>query len=101
MNITGPKIVTPGEIVIAGEDVELSVNVTTLPNDVPLPYWWSVNGTNLLANISKYQGIQTATLTVFNAQAGDRGSYACSVANSASGINVNPIELVVGKSNNS
>ena len=40
MNITGPNLLWPGEIVIAGEDVELLMNVTTLPADVPVPYQW-------------------------------------------------------------
>ena len=97
MDITGPNLIWPGEIAIAGEDVELSVNVTTFPEDIPVPYQWSVNGTNLLTNSSRYQGLQTDTLTISNVQVEDQGSYACSVANSASGINVNSTKLVVGK----
>jgi hypothetical protein len=98
MNITGPTLIWPGEIAIAGEDVELSINVTTNPKYVPVPYQWSVNGTNLLTkNSSRYQGIQTDTLTISDVQVEDQGSYACSVANSASGININTTKLVVGK----
>jgi hypothetical protein len=96
MNITGPNLISPGEIAIAGENVELSVNVTTNPEYVPVPYQWSVNGTNLLTRL-RYQGIQTDTLTISDVQVEDQGSYACSVANSASGININSTKLVVGK----
>jgi hypothetical protein len=79
--------------------VELSVNVTTFPEDILVPYQWSVNGTNLLTkfNSSRYQGIQTDTLTIVDVQVEDQGSYACSVANSASGININPTKVVIGK----
>jgi hypothetical protein len=98
LNVTGPNLIRPGEIAIAGEDVELSVNVTTIPEDTSVPYLWSVNGTNLLIkNSSRHQGIQTDTLTISDVQVEDQGSYACSVANSASGINVNSTKLVVGK----
>ena len=98
MNVTGPNLIWPGEIAIAGEDVEFSVNVTTSPEDVPIPYLWSVNGMNLLKkNCSRYQGIQTDTLTISKVQVEDQGSYSCSVANSVSGINFNSTKLVVGK----
>ena len=98
MNVTGPNLIWPGEIAIAGEDVEFLVNVTTFPENIPIPYLWSVNGTNLLTkNCSRCQGIQTGALTISNAQVEDQGSYACSVANSVSGINFNSTKLVVGK----
>jgi hypothetical protein len=98
LNVTGPSLIWPGEIAIAGEDVELSVNVTTFPEDVPVPYQWSVNGTNLLTkNSGRYQGIHTDILTISDVQVEDRGLYACSVANSASGIGIDSIKLVVGK----
>ena len=97
MNIMGPNVTSPGEIAIAGEDVEISVNVTTHPEGIPVPYQWLVNGTNLLPNSSRYQGIQTETLTISNVQVEDQGSYTCSVADSASGININSIKLIVGK----
>ena len=102
LNITGPNLIWPGEMAIAGEDVELSINVTIFPEGVPIPYQWSmmsVNGTSnpLAHNSTKYGGIQTDTLTIFNVQEEDQGSYTCSVANSASGINVNSTKLVVGK----
>ena len=95
MNVTGPNLKWPCEIAIAGENVEFSVNVTTFPEGVPIPYLWSVNGK--MKNSSRYQGIQTDTLTIPNVQVEDQGSYACSVANSASGINVYSTKLVVGK----
>jgi hypothetical protein len=98
MNIMGPNVTSPGDIAIAGaEDVEISINVITFPEDIPVPYQWSVNGTNLLTNSSRYRGIQTDTLTISNVQVEDQGLYACSVANSASGININATKLVVGK----
>jgi hypothetical protein len=98
LNVTGPNVTWPGEIAIAGEEVEISVNVITHPDNISVPYQWSVNGTNLLTkNISRYQGIQTDTLTISDVQVEDQGSYACSVANSASGININSTKLVVGK----
>ena len=97
MNITGPNVIWPGDIAVAGENMELSVRVTTFPEDIRVPYQWSVNGTNLLPNSSKYQGVQTDTLTIFNVQIEDQGSYACSVANSVSGININSTKPVVGK----
>jgi hypothetical protein len=99
MNVTGPNLTWPGEIIITGEDVALSMNVTTFPEDIPVPYQWSVNGTNLLTKdlTKRYQGIQTDTLTISNVQVEDQGSYNCSVASSASGININSIKIVVGK----
>ena len=98
MNVTGPNLIWPGKIAIAGEDMEISLNVSTVPENVSLPFLWSVNGTNLLTkNSSRYQGIQTDTLIISNVQVEDQGSYACSVANSASGINMNSTKLVVGK----
>ena len=96
MNITGPNLTWPGEVVIAGEEVEFSINVTTFPEGVFVPYQWVVNGTKL-ENNAKYQGTQTDVLTILNAQDEDKGTYTCLVANSASGINVNPRNLVVGK----
>ena len=97
MNITGLNV-WPDKIAIAGEDVDLSINVTTFPEYVPVPYQWSVNRTNLqMKNSSRYRGIQTDTLTISNVQVEDQGSYACSVANSTSGINVNSTKLAVGK----
>ena len=98
MNVIGPNIICPGEIAIAGEDVEISLNASTVPENVSLPFLWSVNGTNLLTkNSSRYQGIQTDTLTISDVQVEDQGSYACSVANSVSGINIKSTKLVVGK----
>ena len=38
MNITGPNLIWPGDIAVAGENVELSVHVTTFPEDVRVPY---------------------------------------------------------------
>ena len=98
MNIVGPNLTRPGDIAIAGEDVELSINVTTVPEDIHVPYQWSVNGTNLqMKNSSRYRGIQADTLTISNVQVEDQGTYACSVANSPSGININSTKPVVGK----
>ena len=56
-----------------------------------------MNGTHLPANNGKYQGVQADVLAIFDAQDTDQGIYACSVANSASGINTASIKLVVGK----
>lgn len=101
MHITGPNLIWPwpGEAAIAGEDVEISVNVTTFPEDIPVPYQWLMDGKSLPANdsYSRYNGTQTDTLTIFNVQKDHQGNYSCSVANSASGINVNSIKLLVGK----
>ena len=97
INMTGPTLDWPGEIAVAGEYVELSINVTTSPGNVPVPYQWSRNGMDLQLNHTKYQGIQNNTLTIFNVQDKDQGNYTCSVAHSASGTRVNSTRLIVGE----
>ena len=97
MEITGPHLIRPGRIVIAGEDIQLSVNVTISPEDVPVPYQWTVNGTNLPPDDNKYRGTQNETLTISNAQVQDEGVYRCSVAHSASGITKESMHLTVGE----
>lgn len=92
MNFTHP---TGQTVVIVGDDVELSVDVTIFPNDVPVPYQWQVNETDLTDN-STYQGTKTATLRIFNAQDDCKGRYRVSVAHSASGF-TESIKLHVGK----
>ena len=90
----------PDEIIVAaGEDIALFVNVTVLPENVPLPYQWKLNGVNLPAsNHKKYRGTQNSTLIIFNAQDEDQGDYTCAVAHSASGTRVNSTKLKVRKS---
>ena len=96
MNVTGPILDWPGEIAIAGELVELSINVTTSPENVPVPYQWKHNKMNLTASdYKKYQGTQNSTLTIFNVQDKDQGNYTCSVAHSASGTSGRNITLRV------
>ena len=98
MEIAGPKLIEPGELMIAGEDVYLSVtlNVTTSPQDLLVPYQWLVNGTTLPPDDNKYQGTWNDTLTIFNAQVQDEGMYSCSVAHSASG-RTKPVNLTIGE----
>ena len=66
------------------------------PEDVPVPYQWTVNGTNLPLDDNKYQGTQNETLTIYSAQVQDEGVYRCSVAHSASGL-TKPVHLTVGE----
>ena len=97
MNVTGTTMDWPSEVAIAGEDVEFSVSVTTSPHNVPVPYQWMVNGTNLPSNHTKYQGTQNNTLTILNVQDDDQGYYTCSVAHSVSGTRINSTTLRVGE----
>ena len=100
MNIIGPTPVGPTlvgskKIFFAGDRIQLCINVTTTPEEVPVPYQWSMNGAALQPD-DKYQGTRGSTLTVSNVQAEDQGSYSCRVAHSVSG-NTNHINLTVGE----
>ena len=102
MKIIGPTRIGSQTLLLAGDDVQLSVNVTILmpehDNDitVPVPYQWFVNGTKLQPNGVKYEGTQNNTLTLYNLQSEDEGMYSCSVAHSTSGI-TKPINISVGE----
>ena len=57
-------------------------------------YQWQRSGTNI-ANGGHYSGVNTATLTVSNADANDAGSYRCVVVNSSGPATSNPATLTV------
>ena len=92
MSSTDP---TGRTVVIAGDDTELSVSVTIFPDDIPVPYQWQVNETDLTDN-STYQGTKNATLKISKVQGSNKGRYRVSVAHSASRF-TNSTEVVVGK----
>lgn len=97
MQVNGPTLITSDStVVIAGDTVSITVNVTTSPDDTPIPYQWQLNGNNLYSNIDKYQGMQSEELTIFNVEDADKGLYTCIVANSASGISKS-LNLTVGE----
>ena len=68
--------------VLAGDTVEFSVNVSiqnSTNTSVAVPYQWQKDGKDLIDD-DKYNGTQTATLTIFDTQANDQGTYNCTYA---------------------
>lgn len=65
--------------VLDGDTVEFSVNVSLQNTSVVVPYQWQKNGKDLVDG-DKYNGTQTATLTIFDVQVKDQGTYNCTYA---------------------
>ena len=82
-------------LVGAGDNIELSVAVTTTPDNVQIPYRWQLNET-YLSDDNTYYGTKDATLTILNVTENNTGQYRVSVADSASGI-TGSLMLNVGK----
>jgi hypothetical protein len=66
--------------------------VATSPT--PLSYQWQHAGTNI-SNGGHYSGVNTATLTVSNADTNDAGAYRCIVSNSGGPVNSSSAILTV------
>ena len=48
-----------------------------------LTYQWQRNGTNILHNDSRFEGVSKAVLTINDAKVDDAGKYKCIVSNGA------------------
>ena len=75
-------------------------NVTVMGGlDDEFVYQWQRNGSDILEISGKFEGVNTAELTVLDAQKEDEGSYWCVVTNGAGNIvTSNEVFLTVGKS---
>ena len=76
-------------------------NVTVMGGglDDEFAYQWQRNGSDILEISGKFEGVNTAELTVLDAQKEDEGSYWCVVTSGAGNIvTSNEAFLTVGKS---
>ena len=90
LNITGPE-----DYVSAGDNITLSVSVSVEPVYTLIPYQWQLDG-NDLSNSDTYEGVNTATLRIYNIQDEHKGEYRVSVAHSQSRF-TNNVTITVGK----
>ena len=75
-------------------------NVTVMKGfDDGFTYQWQRNGSDLMETLGKFEGVNTAELTVLDAQNEDEGSYTCVVTNGiGDNVTSNEAFLTVGKS---
>ena len=63
-----------------------------------LIYQWQRNGTDILRNDSRFEGVSKAVLTINGAKVDDAGKYKCIVFNGAGdSVTSNESTLTVGK----
>ena len=77
--------------IAAGSTATFTVVVTS---PTALTYQWQHAGTNL-SNGGHYSGVNTATLTVSNADPNDAGAYRCKATNASGPTTSNPANLTV------
>jgi len=77
--------------VAAGTGTNFTVVVSS---PTALTYQWQHEGTNI-SNGGHYSGVNTATLTISNADPSDAGAYRCKVTNSSGPNTSNPANLTV------
>ena len=89
--VTGgdPAVTTapPNRSVPQGNNTTFSVVARGTPT---LTYQWVKDGTTLLSNGADFSGVNTATLSVNNVQAGDLGTYAVYVTNGLGDVVLSP-----------
>ncbi len=85
LTVTGPPAITAqpaSQSVATGANAGFSVTASGTP---PLSYQWRFNGTNL-ANSGQVSGVNSATLSLTNAQPTNAGSYSVVVTNVAGSV---------------
>ncbi len=96
-------LVEDADPAITNQPVNVSTTSTATTNlhvgaigSGPLAYQWKTNGVNLV-NGAKYTGVNSATLTINNAQVSDSGSYVVTVSNTVTHTTVDstPAQLTV------
>ena len=80
------------------DPVVFSVIIIVGENGNEFTYQWKRNGSDLMETSGKFEGVQTAELTINNAQNEDEGSYRCVISNEAGdGVSSDEAILTVGK----
>ena len=90
-------LIQPMDVIVSSNESAV-FSVTAMKGfDDEFTYQWQRNGSDLMETPGKFEGVNTAELTIKEAQEEDEGSYWCVITNRAGDrVTSNEVFLIIG-----